>query len=266
MLLLNLSFILLLLFEKCSCHGKQQMSKVQYRTIVKYLRGEFDTPVCDRSKEEKSALVRLWRNRNSHTLDADGKTLLCDGKFVVMEGKMEKFIKRQFHEMKGTGPRKLKTSLSLLYSGVSEDTVHKTLIKTREYALLKAKFNNKPTIKPIRARGVQSRHQIDLVNMSKLAVGYKGKAYKYVLSIMDIFSRFVWLRPLPSKQSKEGARQLKSVYIEHGAPVVIQHDQGKEFDGAVRRLMHYLGGKIIKSRPYHPQSQGKIERMHRQLK
>ncbi len=59
------------------------------------------------------------------------------------------------------------------------------------------------------------------------------------------------------------ADQLKLLYSEHGSPDVIQHDRGGEFRGSVCSLMEALGVRIITSSPYHPQSQGKVERMHR---
>ena len=51
-------------------------------------------------------------------------------------------------------------------------------------------------------------------------------------------------------------------------PRVVQHDQGKEFaiDGTVSRLCKALDIKLIKGRPYYPQSQGREKRTHRTLK
>lgn len=71
-----------------------------------------------------------------------------------------------------------------------------------------------------------------------------------------------WLRPMKSKHSTEIARHLEDIYTEHGPLKVIQHDQGKEFKGAVQKLMESFQVKIIQSSPYHPQSQGKVERNH----
>ena len=83
---------------------------------------------------------------------------------------------------------------------------------------------------------------------------------------MDFFSRFIWLRPLSSKNSKVVAAELKAVYMENGPPIVLQSDQGSEFKGALKGLCRKLKVKMVHSRPYHPQSQGEIERSHRALR
>ena len=59
---------------------------------------------------------------------------------------------------------------------------------------------------------------------------------------------------------------MSSLYLEIGCPKVLQHDRWQEFAGAVDILMDKLHVKVIRSSAYHPQSQGKIERMHQELK
>ena len=94
----------------------------------------------------------------------------------------------------------------------------------------------------------------------------KGRTYRYIISIMDVFSRFVWLRPISCKTSATVANHLSSLYLKIGCPKVIQHDWGQEFAGAVDILMDKLHVKVIGSSAYQPQSQGKIERMRQELK
>lgn len=128
------------------------------------------------------------------------------------------------------------------------------------------RFHNKAPLKPIRARTVQVRHRIDLISMEKLPVLWNGKTYKYVLSLMDVFSRYHWLIPLERKTSTPISNALKSLYKEHGSPKVVQHDRGTEFKGAVIKMCKKLGIRIVIGRPYHPQSQDKVERSHRSFR
>ena len=70
--------------------------------------------------------------------------------------------------------------------------------------------------------------------MKSQKVEYKGKTYKYVLSLLDVFSRFHWLSPLLSKHSKEVEMELEKIFDQHGIPQTIQSDRGKEFCGTVK--------------------------------
>ena len=64
------------------------------------------------------------------------------------------------------------------------------------------KFTNKERPRPVRVKRIQEQHQIDVVDMTGMKVNYKGKTDKYILSLLDIFSRFHWLVPLERKYSK----------------------------------------------------------------
>ena len=110
------------------------------------------------------------------------------------------------------------------------------------------------------------RNQIDLVDMKEETVSYLGVHYRWILSVQDIFSRFLWLRALPSKKSSVVAEHLKLIYREHGTPKILQCDNGGEFGGNTKKLCRIIGVKIINSRAYHPQSQGKVERSHRTIR
>ena len=69
-------------------------------------------------------------------------------------------------------------------------------------------FQNKAPLRPIKAAKVQVSHQVDLVNMMSMPVTVDEVTYKYIMSVIDIFSRFVFLRPLKSKESAEVAENL----------------------------------------------------------
>ena len=56
------------------------------------------------------------------------------------------------------------------------------------------------------------------------------------------------------------------IYREHGPPKILQCDNGGEFRGNTKSACKEIGVKIVNSRAYHPQSQGKVERSHRTLR
>ena len=94
--------------------------------------------------------------------------------------------------------------------------------------------------------------------MCNMAVMYNGKTYKYILSLLDIFSRFHWLCPLESKHSNAIKKELKKIkiYKVHGIPKRIQSDNGGEFKKHVKKFCEKMKIKMVRCRPYHPQSQG----------
>jgi len=71
---------------------------------------------------------------------------------------------------------------------------------------------------------------------------------------------------LQNKTSKHVARQLGLILSEYGCTKILQCDQKNEFKGNVANLLKEQDVKVINSRPYHLQSQGKCERSHRILR
>ena len=99
--------------------------------------------------------------------------------------------------------------------------------------------------------------QMDIVDMQKCHVENEGKMFKYVLVVLDVFSRFIFLRALQSKSSVEFATHVVPLFNDIGPPKIVQTDQGTEFKGVVDKVMEKFSVWIIHSRPYHPQSQRK---------
>ena len=83
--------------------------------------------------------------------------------------------------------------------------------------------------------------------MQSMPVTIRTDTYKYIMSVIDIFSRFVLLSLLRSKESAEVAENLQCIYNEHGPPEILQSDQGTEFKGIVKTLCEALNIRIIKS-------------------
>ena len=155
--------------------------------------------------------------------------------------------------------RRKKNILAKAFCGVTERKIQTFLNRQQINQQIHPSFKNKQKLKPITSKEVMNRIQMDIVDMMRNPVEIsKDEVYRYVLVVLDVFSRFIFLRPLQSKSSTEVASVVMQIFSDVGPPNIIQTDQGTEFKGVVEQVMNKLKVKIIHSRPYHPQSQGKV--------
>ena len=133
------------------------------------------------------------------------------GKVILKKSEVESLVKSYYKSTKGEGARKLKKNMENIYSGTGEKPIHNVLNRMKEQQQLRPTFRNKAPLKPITAKTVQERNQIDLVNMSSIAITIEDKTYKYILSVIDIRSRYLHLRPLESEDSYGIAQALVEI-------------------------------------------------------
>lgn len=92
--------------------------------------------------------------------------------------------------------------------------------------------------------------------------------YRYCVTMIDRFTR--WAEAIPTKDitADTVAKVLYEGWITRfGCPEKLTSDQGRQFESNLfKQLMVILGIYRIRSSPYHPQSNGKLERWHRTLK
>ena len=91
-------------------------------------------------------------------------------------------------------------------------------------------------------------------------------SYKYIIDCIDHFSKFYWGYLIRDKTAKTTLNKIKNFIGINKKPVIIQTDNGLEFKNKL--LEAYLkeeGIKHILSRPHHPQTNGCLERYHREL-
>ena len=79
---------------------------------------------------------------------------------------------------------------------MSERQIVKITDNSFQYRQFNAKFTKKAIPLRNRVKRVMKQFQLDLVDMNLQALKYNGKSYRYILSLMDIFSRLHWLVPL----------------------------------------------------------------------
>jgi hypothetical protein len=69
--------------------------------------------------------------------------------------------------------------------------------------------------------------QLDLVDMLKISKVNKG--YKFLLTCIDVFSKYAWVKPLKSNEGEAILTAFKEILKEERVPEKIQTDAGKEF-------------------------------------
>lgn len=77
-------------------------------------------------------------------------------------------------------------------------------------------------------RGIDEIWAADLVEMQEFAKDNDG--YRYILTVIDVFSKYGWMKPLKNKTGVEVADALSNIFKSSGRkPAKIWCDKGKEF-------------------------------------
>jgi transposase InsO family protein len=85
---------------------------------------------------------------------------------------------------------------------------------------------------------------MDLVDLSSLSK-YK---YKYLLKVIDVFSRYAWSVPLKDKTGTSITSALKYLF-QNRKPINIQSDKGTEYVNAT--VQQYLKRQAVKFHTTH---------------
>lgn len=99
------------------------------------------------------------------------------------------------------------------------------LIKQKVYTLhhpVQKKFQRRKTI----TSGLNKQFQMDLVILDKYSRYNSG--VKHLLMVIDVFSRYAFVKPLKTKTGKEVSIKLEEIFALR-KPVAIQADDGGEF-------------------------------------
>ncbi|CAG2215436.1 unnamed protein product [Mytilus edulis] len=92
------------------------------------------------------------------------------------------------------------------------------------------------------------------------------KGFQYICNIVDCFSRFAFGQACKTKSATEISKVVLSYIYLYGAPRILQSDNGKEFRNSnLKEVVDQFDTVQMHGRPYHPQSQGRVERFNRTL-
>ena len=117
-------------------------------------------------------------------------------------------------------------------------------------------------VKHIETTRSKERFQIDMIYLSDYLVG--SKEDRYLLTIIDHFSKFGMISIVPNKKSTTILKVLKGWLRITGMPGMIQSDNGGEFNNdLIKDFLKHQGIEYVRGSPYHAQSQGAVEGSNR---
>jgi hypothetical protein len=116
--------------------------------------------------------------------------------------------------------------------------------------------------KPVLATSPNERYGIDCINMVSYASSNGGvdRGIKFISTVVDYFSREVWLRPLQTQTAVNVRNALVNIVQETTTyPKIIQADNSSEFKAETSKWMSDNNIVYIKTLSYSPESNGLVE-------
>ena len=129
-----------------------------------------------------------------------------------------------------SSPEKLYKEAKKQNSNIKRKDVNDWLEGNRAYTLHR-KSNRKFRRRPVLVRGPNFQYQADLMDYQPLAKENNGN--RYLLTVIDCFSRFASIIPVKNKTATVVANGLKKAFKFMGHPQKLQTDLGKEFYNSV---------------------------------
>lgn len=112
-------------------------------------------------------------------------------------------------------------------------------------------------------KGIDDLFQADLVEMIPYAKVNKG--YKYLLTVIDVFSKFAWAQPVKSKSGEDVSSAMLKILQSGRVPEHLQTDRGREFYNVkFKKLMDQF--KINHYSTFGNMKASVVERFNRTLK
>jgi integrase-like protein len=158
---------------------------------------------------------------------------------------MEGLVRRRYVNHKQVGSFSgLDNFYKVAKPKLSKKAVEVELKKIPAYYLHRARRIRYPTRK-VFVRKINEQWAIDLADIQKHSRFNNKK--RYILCVVDVFSKRAWLEAIPNKSAKVVALALQKIFNRAGVhPEKIQCDFGKEFyNGTVKKLLKDNGIKMF---------------------
>ena len=156
-------------------------------------------------------------------------------KTILKKPAWQLFLEKTFYNPKNAasfqGPGKLWKAAQENFPGkISKRQIKQWLAENETYALNRPVQRQFPRSRVI-VQGRFDQFDADLADMQKLASYNKGM--NYWLVVIDVFSRYLWVEPIPNKNGETIVKAFKKIFARGQKPRRLRTDRGKEFTGKV---------------------------------
>jgi hypothetical protein len=190
---------------------------------------------------------------------------------VVKPNQRQQRIQAVYNDIRrglGTGLSAFYHQIAMTYLNIPKEITDDFLRSQGDYII--AKVPRKLVNKPITSKVPNERWGVDLIDMTAYPpVGNANK--RYILTAVDYFSGKVWARGITNRENNNARPTLSNAINDicvneaETFPNTIQAD-GEFAVGAFRDWCNQNNINLIKTTSYTPTSNGKIERMNREVR
>lgn len=156
-------------------------------------------------------------------------------------------------------------SIVKLYDPLISRRTVDAFLESQEAYQLHRKVIKPSAVKPFLVSGRRQLWCVDLVNLPSLGVWNSG--YSNILVVIDVFTRFAWVRPMKTKTVAECTSAMESILNSVSEkPKRVNTDNGGEFAREFTEMLTKHGITHSKTRSHTPQMNAPIESWNRTLK
>ena len=143
----------------------------------------------------------------------------------MKEKKTDKVLLEQYHDPENPasygGVSRFAKS-----QGISLKRAKAVLGNDLGYTLHKPRRRKFPTL-PVKVFTMDEQWTGDLIEV--INISKQNKGFKYLLTVVDVFSKYAWVEPIKNKTGKAVTEAFEKILKQGRKPIQLQTDDGKEF-------------------------------------
>lgn len=220
----------------------------------------YDADEILQGTERHEILCMLTEVIKGHTIRPSNQHILPDLEYLKPDQESRMELLDKYHAI--THPSGDRLHDILADQGYWWETMRSDCHKTRNMCTTCHRFNDAKIYYKLEARSPLSlapwtHVQMDLTGPKQISKG----GNKYILILIDVFTGFIIVRPMPNKESGSVLSCLKEIFASFGSPAILQSDCGTEFTSKeMEKWLKEMRVTHNTSAPHNPSTNGKVER------